>query len=576
MPRGNPDGYKKKRRRRRTTSTAMTTLPAGRFGVIPYAARGAARAIPYAHAAELGYQYAQNIHKMAQGLGRGKTRSSPLRQTKASTRGFGVRKRGRGRPPSSKGLSKDRHEKLKAPQARPLVKGKGFNSTKTGVIYTHPNSKIPAWKKKRMYKYKNMVFQSVLLSRSNRLAGSNNTLQTTRYPLKMPECLDSEKTMSVIFTPFCSHFSGTHTTFYRKVNPSGNDLTHDTTNRLDVIQHKADTGRLQLLQNVQIGGNTEAINPVYEGPSHSDDVQAASNYTAITTFKDQLVKHIGVDLVFIASRAFPIEVSVSVVRAIKAQAPYTLSTDEKRELCNGVGNHGMDWSTWRTEYFHRFKLPGLRKDKKPPHYSIKKILKTNFLQTNTFNENTTAQDMTQAASTALGSNIHSHMQEVADGNMSGNFYVLIKYRKVQEPQQFTYRQTIDSNRSDFSGAMITASVELPVITEDSFDVPVADGSSTGSSDASRAQAAEPFSSNQGDESKASFYLNGKLTYGWGFKEETEPIPAIMSNVKANANWKKAQSLNIDPTYDPTDDDHGIYCQSHDHVNISASTANNGV
>ena len=579
MPRG-PGTYKKKRKpRRRTTSSALTTLPAGRFGVIPYAARGAARAIPYAHAAELGYQYASNIHKMAQGLGRGNTRRSPLRQTKATTRGYGIRKRGRGRPPSSKGLAKNRHEKLKLPQSRPLVKGKGYNSSKTGTIITHPNSKIPAWKKKRMYKYKNMVWQTVLLSKSNRLTGSNNTLQTTRYPLKMPECLDSERTQSVIFTPFCSHFSGTHTTFYRKVASSGSALDHDFTNRLDVIQRKADTGRLQVLQNVQVGGNTEAITPLYEGPTHSDDVQATSNFTAITTYKDQLVKHIGIDLVFIASRAFPVEVSVSVVRAIKPQSPYTLSTDETRELCNGVGNHGMDWSTWRTEYYHKFTLKGLKKDTKPPHYSVKKVLKTNFLQTNTFNENTTASDMTQAASNILGSNIHSHMNEVADGNMAGNFYILIKYRKVQEPQQFTYTQEIDMNRSDHAaGTASVASIELPVLSEESFDVPLHDGDGTGagSPETGGTITGAPFTTAQGDESKASFYLNGKMTYAWGFKEETEPIPAIMSNVKANANWKKSQSLNIDPTVDPTDDNNGIYCQSSDHVNISASTANSGV
>lgn len=576
MPRG-PGTYKKKKGRRRTTSTALTTLPAGRFGVIPYAARGAARAIPYAHAAELGYQYASNIHKMAQGLGRGNTRRSPLRQTKATTRGgFAVRKRGRGRPPASKGLSKNRHEKLKLPQSRPLVKGKGYNTGKTGIINTHPNSKIPAWKKKRMYKYKNMVWQTVLLSRSNRLAGSNNTLQTTRYPLKMPECLDSEKTMSVIFTPFCSHFSGTHTTFYRKVNSAGTALDHDTTNRLDVIQRKADTGRLQVKENTQIGGNTEAITPLYEGPTVQADVQATSNFTAITSHKDQLVKHIGVDLVFIASRAFPVEVSVSVVRAIKPQTPYTLSTDETRELCNGVGNHGMDWSTWRTEYYHKFTLRGLKKDKKPPHYSIKKVLKTNFLQTNTFNENTTAQDMTQAATTALGSNIHSHMNEVADGNMAGNFYILIKYRKVQEPQQFTYTQTIEADSDSTSSRFPSATIEVPVLTEESFDVPTHDGITGADSSGDQFETGAPLTNNQGDESKASFYLNGKMTYGWGFKEECEPIPSLMSNVKANDNWKKAQSLNIDPTIDPTSDDYGIYCQSSDHVNIAASTANSGV
>lgn len=572
----------KRRRRRRTTSTAMTTLPRGRFGVIPYAARGAARAIPYAHAAELGYQYASNIHKIASSLG-GRPTTKALHQTKAPFRGgsgksgYAIRKRGRGRPPASKGLKANRHEKLKLPQSRPLVKGKGFNTSKTGVIITHPNSKIPAWKKKRMYKYKNMVYQTVLLSKSNRLAGSNNTLQTTRYPLKMPECLDSERTMSIVFTPFCSHFSGIHTTFYRKVAQAGNILDHDVMNAMDVIQHKADKGRLDTDTVGKLNGNTEAGQILYEGPSTQENVQLASNYEAIVAHKDQLVKHIGIDLVFIASRAFPVEVSVSVVRAIKPQAPYTLSSDETRELCNGVGNHGMDWSTWRTEYYHKFTLQGLRINKKPPSYSVKKVLKTNFLQTNTFNENTTAHDMAQAAATNLGSNIHSHMSEVQDGNMAGNFYILIKYRKVQQPQQFTYKQVIQSASNSISsnvGAFPTQSIELPVLSEDSFDVPTATGGSNWGEIPNND--GEPFVNNQGDESKATFYLNGKLTYGWGFKEETEPIPSLMSIVKANANWKKAQSLNIDPTIDPTEDAHGIYCQSQNHVNIAASTANNGV
>jgi hypothetical protein len=524
-----------------------------------------------AHMAYEAARHATNIYNKTMGsFNKGKTANTkPIKQTSASTRG-------RGRA-GLVNLKKNRHEKLKLPQSRPLVKGKGFNRTATGVIVTHPNSRIPAWKKKRLFKYKNLVWQTVLLSRSNRLTGSNNTLQTTRYPLKMPECLDNEKTMSVIFTPFCSHFSGVHTTFYRKVNSAGTALDHDTTNRLDVVQHKADTGRLDVLQNVQIGGNTEAITPLYEGPTHSDDVQATTNYTAITGHHDQLVKHIGIDLVFISSRAFPVEVSVSVVRAIKAQAPYTLTTDETRELCNGVGNQGMSWDTWRTEYFHKFTLKPLQINKKPPHYSIKKVLKTNFLQTNTFNQNTTAHDMTQAAATALGSNIHSHMSEVQDGFSSGNFYVIIKYRKIQEPQQFTYKQTIDSATNTLSsGANFpTTQIELPVLTESSFDVPAVDGDGIVDS-GTDANAGVPFNTDQGNESRANFYLNGKLTMAWGFKEETEPIPSIMSNVKANANWKKAQSLNIDPTISPTDDDFGIYCQSHDHVNIAASTANTGV
>lgn len=561
------------KRRRRATSTAMT-LPAGRFGVIPYAAKGAARAIPYAHAAELGYQYAQNIHKIAKGMGMGKTKTTPLKQT-AARRRSAVRNRGRGRPPASKGLKANRHEKLNMSQGTKMNKGKGYNSSATGTIITHPNSRIPKWKKDRIYKYKYDVWQTVLLSRSNRLAASNNTLETTRYPLKMPECLDSERTQAVVFTPFCSHLSGVHTTYFRKIQADGTDLDHDTTNRLDVIQNKADIDRFRS-DTALVEGNDGGA-PLYIGTAEQSVVANATNINNIFRRFDQLVKEVHLDLVFMASRAFPVRVSVSMIRAIKPQPPFELTTNNKRDLCNGISNHGCDWNEWKTEYHHEFTLPALAINKKPATYNVKKILKTNFLQTNSFNENTTAHDMAQAAKTGLGLNINSHTDEIADGNMSGNFYILIKYRKVQQPQQFTYQQTIDSNRGDYVGAMATAKIEVPVLSEESFNVLTTDGDSGGSGGATDgANDGSPFKTDQGDESKASFYLNGKLKYKWGFRKECEAVPAIMSFTDASNNYKKPQSINVDPTILPSDTTNGLYQASPDHVNIAASTANTGI
>ena len=536
----------------------------------------ASRTVPALEAAHMAYQAAQhatNIYnKTMSAFDKSKHKGiRDIRQTKARTRGAA--------------LNQHRNEKLAQPKSQPMNRGKGLNKKNmgpSGVLFTHPNSRIPHWKVERLNKYNNMVYQTVLLSKSNRLPTSNNTLQTTRYPLSVPECLDGERTQTMLFTPFCSHWSGQHTTYFRKVNAAGTALEHDTAKSLDVIQRMADTRRLNRDIVSKVAGNAEAAAILYEGPTPQADVQTAANLKSIVSYKDQLVKHIGLDLVFIASRAFPVEVSVSVVRQIKPAAPYTLTTNETRELCNGVGNHGMDWSTWRTEYYHKFKLPALRVNKKPPHYNIKKTLKTNFIQTNTFNENTTSQDMAQASQTSLGSNIHSTINEVADGNMSGNFYVLIKYRKVQEPQQFTYTQTVISNPGKDAKAEIT----IPMVSEQSFDIPgnayrgnntsypvsLADNGATTSDPAGQPLEA---TTNNIREDRAHFFINGKLTYGWGFKEDTEPIPSLVSEVVANGNYKKLQALNIDPSLDINDDDYGIYTQSPDHVQITPSTATGG-
>jgi hypothetical protein len=206
----------------------------------------------------------------------------------------------------------------------------------------------------------------------------------------------------------------------------------------------------------------------------------------------------------------------------------------------------------------------LKVGKKPPKYNVNKTLNCNFLQTNTFEKNNVAEAMAQSATTQLGKGIDVRVNETSDGDMSGAFVVLIKYRKVQQPQQFTYRQCLQTN----SAGVNLASLEVPVLSEESFDVPTVTGNAAIQVDDT------PFETSQGNESKASFYFHGKLVTRWGFRRQPESIPSIVSSDPSHADWKKSQSLMIDPTY-TADDTYGIYTESPDHVQLAASTANVG-
>lgn len=465
-----------------------------------------------------------------------------------------------------RGAKMQRHEKLKQlGTVGPLNKGKGFNRAANGRIVTHGKGVVPKWKSKRLGLYKYDVWQTILLSKSNRLAASNNVLETYRYPIKAPECLDSERVQSMVFQPFCSHFSGIHSTLFRKVASSGTDIDHDTSQRLDVIQNKADIARHELPSNVD-GSGGSAI--VYEsdyagGAITAGTARGATNVAQINKYYDQLVKRIKCDLVFTASRAFPVQISVSVVRMIDATSPYELTGDDKKMLLNNLDNKGMEYSKYKTEWLHEFTLPALKVGKDPPHYSVNKILDTNFLQTNTFEKNNVAEAMAQSATTQLGKGIDVRVNETSDGDMSGAFVVLIKYRKVQKPQQFTYSASIQG----VGGGISVANVEFPAITEDSFDIPNHGGESMPGD-------GSPFDASQGDESKASFYVHGKLITRWGFRRQPESIPSIVSSDASHADYKKAQSLMIDPTY-TSDDSYGIYTESPDHVQLAANTSTTG-
>lgn len=467
--------------------------------------------------------------------GKSNNKVKRLKQTKLTQRGF------------------TRHEKLKEDlSAGPVNKGKGYNQTGI-VMNTHPASKIPKWKRKRLAAFnKGNVWQKVLISKSSRLGNSDNMLKTFRYPIKAPEALDGERVQSMIFSPYMSAYSGIHTTFYRKVRADGTDLDHATAEPLDVIQRKADVHRHSLPSTVEAAHGTEIVYQNKDANHAAADTQSAAALANVHSYYNHLVKACNIDLVFMASRAFPVRISVSVIRHIQPVAPYTWTTEDKQQLLNNLDNKGLEWNDYKVEFSKSFTLPGLRQGKKPPKFSLIKKIKTNFMVTNSFSDNNTAQDQQLASNNLLGLGLKRRQSEVADGFVSGMFYVLIKYRKVQQPQQFTYSQVLDTTASGVS----TASVELPFLSEESFDVPTNAGGGVPGSGI-------PANTEQGDERKATFYVHGSLQYQFGLEEPEQAVPSIMSETSTDTDYKKTQSLNIDPTLF-NDNNNGVYTQSQSH------------
>lgn len=73
-----------------------------------------------------------------------------------------------------------------------------------------------------------------------------------------------------------------------------------------------------------------------------------------------------------ASRAFPVKISVSLIRHIKPTAPCVWTADDKKQLLNNLDNKGLEWTDYKAEYNHEFTLPALRTGKKPPTRNIVK------------------------------------------------------------------------------------------------------------------------------------------------------------------------------------------------------------
>lgn len=524
----------------------MVRVPRTRSGGIALAGMGAGARTMHPSTVNVATEIASRVIQnfMAKTTSRSKTKR--LKDTKDVTRSV-----------------YNKHHKLKNGKSGPVNKGKGAKRKNAGlVLYTHPRGSIPKWKYDRLKTYdEGNVWQTVLLSKSARIANSNNILRSFRYPIKAPEALDANRVQAMVFTPFCSHYSGIHSTYYRKIRADGTDLDHATTQPLDVIQNKADIQRHQLSGKVEGTLGTEVK---YETDvTTAASTQAAAEINNVNVYYDQLLKEVNLDLVFLSSRVFDTKISVTLVRHLQPTLPHTWTTEDKQQLFNNLSGEGCQWENYKFEYIHTFVLPGLKKDKDPPKIHLKKIIKCNHLETMAFNQNSTDADMSESSLNQLGLGLRRRSQEVADGSKSNNMYLLIKYVKVDKPTQFTYSQTIEANDRH-----VEASVELPMLTEESFNASAAGGNYTEGTGA-------PFTNNPAtNQSMASFYLQGSIKYNWGFRENAEAIPSIMSKDASSVNYKKSQALNIDPTI-TNDTNYGIYTQSPSHQTLATNTANSG-
>lgn len=467
-----------------------------------------------------------------------------------------------------KKMSKNRHNNLKKTGTQPVNKGKGmkgkYKSRLTGVTVTHPN--LPKWKIERRKKYlKGTVYQTVFLSRSNRLSGGANQLATSRYPLKLPESIFQDTTMTCIWQPFSSAYSGVHTTFFRHVNPAGTGLIHATNSdhRLDVVQQRADIRRHNLPSTVE---NTNASVIVYENDTISAaTTQLTQNTDNALIYIDQYLKKIKCDIVLTSCRNFDMLVSLSVIRRIQPAEKYNLTDDEIKDFCNDIDNRGMEYTNFKQEYHTTVLLPKIKEGQAPPTRSINHTILCNWLQTNCFKDVNTSDIMDDAGTTLLGQGIVKNHLQPADSELSGDTFILIKYKKVRSPQVFTYEKVIDYSRNaEGTGwGVPTASVKLPALSEEGIDIPAHGG--VDNSDGTIQTTPNPFSTDFANERNACIYLHGKFTYEWGFREETENINSVMSSDSTSADFNKPQSLNICPTL-INNANHGLYTQSADHEN----------
>jgi len=453
------------------------------------------------------------------------------------------------------------------------------------IIRTHPLHKMPAWKRKRHNDYKNKVWQTILISRPSRLPGSENILQKHRFPIKVPEAYEDSAgvphVQTMMLQPMPSEWSGVHTTYYRCLNSNNTEgmdsSSFGVNGRFDVLQHKAPSNRRSFAaQTGQDGGYVNM--PVYQHEGTTwDTAKAEANMINVFGHMDNLVREIDLNLEFTASRAFAVNVSISVVRWIQPTNRLGITPDDLKNLCNTLGkSRGLDYNRMVCEFEHRFTLPALQMNKKPPMVKFKKKLLCSWMQKSDFEDKTVSGIMTEASQNTLGSGIVLNKTQIPDGNEVGNFVVLIQYIKKRQVQQYTFEQTIAEayNAAGYQGA----SVKLPAVSESSFNIPPntgtggdgqGGGSAVGDADGT------PFKEDFADESKATFYLAGKVSTCFSYKDKVDQYPSLVSESAAAAD-KKPLSLNICPFVvneapitgaggDTDSTGHNLYCRSVDHV-----------
>lgn len=499
-------------------------------------------------------KYAHSKLKAAMGA---KPKVTKLKQTKAVTRKNYKKK-----------TSKSRHNQLKKTGSQPVNKGKGmkgkYKSRLVGVTVTHP--KLPKWKVERRKRYlKGTLYQTVFLSRSNRLVNGANQLNTSRYPLRLPETYSDTSTQSCIFTPFPSAYSGVHTTFFQHVNNAGTGLIHATNadHRLDVVQQRADVRRHNLPSSVE---NTNASAIVYNNDVISaNTTQLTTNTDNALVYIDQYLKKIKLDLVFTSCRNYDCLLSVSVIRRIQPGSKFTLTADEIKDFTNDVDNRGMEYTDFKQEYHTTFIMPKIRENKPPPTKSLNHTIKCDFLQTNCFKDVNTSDILDAAGTSLLGQGVTKNNLQPADSEMAGNVWIVIKYKKIRAPQVFSYEKVIDYSRQvEGTGwGLPTASVRLPAVSESTIDIPAHNG--VDNSDGSQVNDGNPFATDFSNEQRCAVYCHGKLSYEFGYRDECENINSVMSSDPASADFNKPLSLNIDPTL-IGNNNFGLYTQSADHQN----------
>jgi hypothetical protein len=373
-----------------------------------------------------------------------------------------------------------------------------------------------------------------------------------------------KKLQAVVWQPFLSAFSGTHTSYPMKINSAQTELEVWNEGRSDVLQAKADLDRIQLSPDVD---GTLSTVPKYTLENANDStfvdshatVSGLDNQNVICDYFQHLIKSINIHLILISNRPFPVDYSLSVIRRIKASVPFGILGGKgappnshltlQKNLLNSLSNKGIPYDEFAVEYSCRGTLPALKEGQPVPERHIFKKLKCNFMVSNDFQDNSNAENYVESNTTLLGSNINMSHSEVSDGDMCGEYYIILKYIKHQSNQVFRWER---SHTNSTTG--ITDSISVPAVTSQGFNIPDYHQHLTASGKLG-----------ENDEQKASMEIIGKIQVEHGVKREPDQIPSLISKNSANTTgYKKSVSLNITPSI-PHSQTNSCYTISPDHV-----------